>query len=104
MSRLIDADELIKCIKIWEIGTSISSDQKEFIDCINRQLTAFDVDKVVEQIEHRRANFDCKLCKYNDDEKTICSEDCSDALIDDLIKIVKEGGLNERNSFQGKAD
>lgn len=104
MGRLIDADELIKYIKIWEIGTSISSDQKEFIDCVNRQFTAFNVDKVVEQIEHRRANFDCKLCKYNDDEKTICSEDCSDALIDDLIKIVKEGGLNERNSFQGKAD
>ena len=49
--RLIDADELIKYIKIWEIGTSISSDQKEFIDCINKQPTAFDVDKVVEQLE-----------------------------------------------------
>lgn len=48
MSRLIDADELIKYIKIWEIGTSISSDQKEFIDCINRQLTAFDADKIIE--------------------------------------------------------
>ena len=36
---------------------------------------------------YRRANFDCKLCKYNDDEKTICSEDCSDALIDGLIEI-----------------
>lgn len=93
MSRLIDADELIKYIKIWEIGTSISSDQKEFIDCVNKQPTAFDVDKVVEQIEHRRANFDCKLCKYNDDEKTICSEDCSDALIDDLLEIVKGGGV-----------
>ena len=104
MSRLIDADDLIEYIKIWDIGNSISSDQKEFIDCVNRQFTAFNVDKVVEQIEHRRANFDCKLCKYNDDEKTICSEDCSGALIDDLIKIVKEGGLNERNSFQGKAD
>lgn len=31
--RLIDADELIKYIKIWEIGMSISSDQKEFINC-----------------------------------------------------------------------
>ena len=93
MSRLIDADDLIKYIKIWEIGTSISSDQKEFIDCVNRQPTAFDANKVVEQIEHRRASFDCKLCKYNDDEKTICNEDCSDALIDDLIKIVKEGGV-----------
>ncbi len=49
--RLIDADELIKYIKIWEIGTSISSDQKEFIDCINNQPTAFDVDKVIEQME-----------------------------------------------------
>ena len=51
MSRLIDADELIKYIKIWEIGTSISSDQKEFIDCVNNQPTAFDLDKVVEQLE-----------------------------------------------------
>lgn len=42
---------------------------------------------------YRRANFDCKLCKYNDDEKTICSEDCSDALIDGLIEIVKGGGV-----------
>jgi len=52
MSRLIDADELIKYIKIWEIGTSISSDQKEFIDCVNKQPTVFDVDKVVEQLEN----------------------------------------------------
>ena len=49
--RLIDADELIKYIKIWEIGPSISSDQKEFIDCVNKQPTAFDLDKVVEQLE-----------------------------------------------------
>ena len=52
MSRLIDADELIKYIKIWEIGTSISSDQKEFIDCVNRQFTVFDVEKVIEQLEN----------------------------------------------------
>lgn len=51
MSRLIDADELIKYIKIWEIGTSISSDQKEFVDCINRQPTAFDLDEVVKQLD-----------------------------------------------------
>lgn len=52
MSRLIDADELIKYIKIWEIGTSISSDQKEFIDCVNKQLTDYDVDEVAEQLEN----------------------------------------------------
>lgn len=95
MSRLIDADELIKYIKIWEIGTSISSDQKEFIDCVNNQPTAFDVDKVIEQMEHRIANFDCKSCGYNihDEEKPICREDCSNALIDDLLEIVKGGGV-----------
>lgn len=92
--RLIDADELIKYIKIWEIGTSISSDQKEFIDCVNEQPTAFDVDKVIEKMEDRRANFDCKSCKYNfDDEEPIYNEDCSDALIDGLIEIVKGGGV-----------
>lgn len=51
MSRLIDADDLIEYIKIWEIGNSISSDQKEFIDCVNKQPTVFDVDKVVEQLD-----------------------------------------------------
>lgn len=50
--RLIDADELIEYIKAFEIGTSISSDQKEFIDCVNRQFTVFDVEKVIEQLEN----------------------------------------------------
>lgn len=75
MSRLIDADELIKYIKIWEIGTSISSDQKEFIDCVNEQWTAFDADKVVEQLE------DYLFEKY-------CIE--GDTTIDE---IVKSGGV-----------
>lgn len=77
MSRLIDADELIKYIKIWEIGTSISSDQKEFIDCVNRQFTVFDVEKVIEQLENYLFE------KY-------CIE--GDATIDE---IVKGGGVNE---------
>lgn len=75
--KLIDADELIKYIKIWEIGTSISSDQKEFIDCVNRQFTVFDVEKVIEQLENYLFE------KY-------CIE--GDATIDE---IVKGGGVNE---------
>ena len=77
---LIDADKLKHVIHCTY------SDDLEILEKIDEQTTAFDADKVIEQIEYRRANFDCKLCKYNDDEKTICSEDCSDALIDDLIK------------------
>ena len=87
MIRLIDADKLKHVIHC------AYSDDLEILEKIDEQTTAFDADKVIEQIEYRRANFDCKLCKYNDDEKTICSEDCSDALIDDLIKIVKGGGV-----------
>ena len=85
--RLIDDDKLKHVIHC------AYSDDLEILEKIDNQPTAFDADKVIEQIEYRRANFECKLCKYNDDEKTICSEDCSDALIDDLIKIVKCGGV-----------
>ena len=96
MSRLIDADELIKYIKIWEIGTSISSDQKEFIDCVNKQPTAFDADKFVEQLEDikrkkYRACQDiiCEDCKYSED---CCEGDESDKLaLDMAIELVKGG-------------
>lgn len=53
MSRLIDADDLIEYIKIWDIGMSIDSDQKEFINCINRQPTDFDVEKVTESLMNK---------------------------------------------------
>lgn len=76
MGRLIDADDLIEYIKIWEIGNSISSDQKEFIDCVNEQLTAFDVDNVIEQLE------DYLFEKY-------CIE--GDTTIDEIVK----GGWTE---------
>ena len=81
MSRLIDADELIKYIKIWEIGTRISSDQKEFIDCINEQFTVFNVNKVVESLENG----------YRD---VSSDEDLEwNRAIDYAIKIVKGGGV-----------
>lgn len=90
--KLIDADELIEYIKAFEIGTSISSDQKEFIDCVNKQLTAFDVDKVVEQLEEEKKRA-FKLClgttdstqrlKYIEKEQTIAL----------AIEIVKGGGV-----------
>ena len=91
--RLIDADLLKE-----EINSSLNTGRETFspeiiCDAVDELPTAFNSDKVMEQIEYRRANFDCKLCKYNDDGKTICSEDCSDALIDGLIEIIKGGGI-----------
>ena len=83
MSRLIDADELIKYIKIWEIGTSISSDQKEFIDCVNEQQTAFDADKVVKQLEDRSVL----------SRPVGWSKAYEIITLEDAIKIVKGGGV-----------
>ena len=91
MSRLIDADELIEYIKIWEIGTSISSDQKEFIDCINRQSTAFDVDKVVEQVEKLADEANDKILEAG--ELQLYYDGYEDAMRT-AVEIVKGGGVD----------
>ena len=83
MSRLIDADELIKYIKIWGIGTSIMSDQREFIDCVNEQPTAFDADKVVEQLEML---IEDKVSESGDDWYTA-------QCLNEAVEIVKGGGV-----------
>lgn len=90
MSRLIDTDKLIHAL-----ANDFISGKKTLGQVIDEQPTAFDVDKVIEQMEQRIANFDCRLCKYNfdDEEKPICREDCSDVLIDSLLEIVKGGGV-----------
>lgn len=98
MSRLIDADELIEYIKAFEIGTSISSDQKEFIDCVNRQLTVFDVDEVVRQIKDIKdkeyeacTDQKCGCCKYL--STCSCGDKAGKLALDCAIEIVKEGGV-----------
>ena len=90
--RLIDADELIKYIKIWEIGTSISSDQKEFINCVNEQLTVFDLDKVVKQLKDLKAMYWFSIANTGDKKLDIAYENVGNAL-DRVIEIVKGGGV-----------
>lgn len=92
MGRLIDADELIKYIKIWEIGTSISSDQKEFIDCVNNQPTAFSVDKVVEQLKELKMRYYLTIANTGDKKLDVAYENVGNAL-DRAIEIVKESGV-----------
>lgn len=99
MGRLIYADELIKYIKIWEIGTSISSDQKEFIDCVNDQPTVFDVDEVVRQIKDIKdkeyvacTDQECGYCKYF--STCSCGDKADKLALDKAIEIVKGGGVD----------
>lgn len=92
MSRLIDADDLIEYIKIWDIGNSISSDQKEFIDCVNRQFTAFNVDKVVEQLEELKMRYFLTIANTGDADKDCAYKNIANT-IDKAIKIVQGGGV-----------
>lgn len=93
--RLIDADLLKDAIEKEKNDNDYMcrlclESTKEIID---EQPTAFDVDKVIEQMEQRIANFDCKSCRYGNAECEVCDKDCSDALIDDLLDIIKGGGV-----------
>nr|DAL19495.1 MAG TPA_asm: hypothetical protein [Caudoviricetes sp.] len=93
MGRLIDADELIKYIKIWEIGMSISSDQKEFINCVNEQFTAFDLDKVVEQLKQLKMKYFLTIANTGDADKDCAYKNIANT-IDRAIEIVKGGGVD----------
>lgn len=90
--RLIDADELIKYIKIWEIGMSISSDQKEFINCVNEQFTAFDLDKVVEQLKQLKMKYFLTIANTGDADKDCAYKNIANT-IDRAIEIIKGGGV-----------
>lgn len=96
--RLIDADELIEYIKAFEIGTSISSDQKEFINCVNKQPTAFDIDEVIRQIKDIKdkeyvacTDQECGYCKYF--STCSCGDNADKLALDCAIEIVKGGGV-----------
>ena len=94
MSRLIDADDLIEYIKIWDIGNSISSDQKEFIDCVNRQFTAFNVDKVVEQLKDLKVRYFLTIANTGDADKDCAYKNIANT-IDKAIVIVKGSGVDD---------
>lgn len=90
--RLIDADKLKHTIHC------AYSDDLEILEKIDEQPTAYDVDKVVEQLEDikrkkYRACQDviCEDCKYS---KDCCECDEGDKLaLDMAIEIVKGGGV-----------
>lgn len=77
MSRLIDAEELKKRIHC------LYSDDLEILEKIDEQPTAFDVEKVVEQLESLSR---CSTWNHNSD-----NIDRNAA-----IEIVKRGGRDEK--------
>lgn len=92
MSRLIDADDLINYIKIWDIGNSIDYSQEKFIDCVKEQFTAFNVNNVVKQLEKLKMRYFLTIANTGDTVKDYTYENIANA-IDKAIEIVKGGGI-----------
>lgn len=94
MGRLIDADELKKNIAKWLKPSSPDESKMVAVDDIaisvmmeiGEQPTAFDVDKVVEQLEEVRDEL-LHSTDYNNDIINYCLD-----WFDIAIEIVKGGG------------
>ena len=98
MGRLIDESEAIELIKGSDELTDYQKD--ESITCIRACKTAYDPDKVLQQLEERTAFL--KGCtKYGNKTAkqqaksydTMMMYEIKD-LVDDLIEIVKGGGVD----------
>ena len=76
--RLVDADKLIEELNKNSIFRTVTNAEgKNAIEIIEEQPTAFDVDKVVEQLE----------------EESILAEKKVVVCLDEAIEIVEAGGI-----------
>lgn len=85
--RLIDADKIIDSLGGSDMDFAIGA-------VIDEQPTAFDVDKVVEQLEEVEKIMTSPVTKDCFGEECRAS-DCTVCLISKAIEIVKGGELNE---------
>ena len=87
--RLIDADTLIKDLSYLYTKNHIPVDMraKETLSTIMEQPTAYDADKVAEELKRIRAKKTCNK------EKCDTKEICRICVVDDAIEIVKQGGV-----------
>lgn len=81
--RLIDADELKRMLDegVWN----------DVFEVVDNEPTAYDADKVVEQLEEQRAVAFLTLANTGDKESDFAYKKVADYL-DKAIEIVKKGG------------
>ena len=92
MSRLIDADKLLNKIDAYMCG---SQDVMFVKELIKQQPTAFDVDKVVEQLEEKRFKTNWFMANIINDTTRFPIERNRAFAYDTAIEIVKAGGIDE---------
>jgi hypothetical protein len=91
MSRLVDIDEVIRVAE----NTFPQEDVRKIMWILCHTPTAYDVEKVVAELEEMikpKQFYFCKYakggCKYIDDDK----KDCMECVVEHAIEIVKRGG------------
>ena len=83
MGRLIDADAFLQNLINCDIGRKSF---EKVIEAVKKQPTAYDPDKVVEQLEDRSEEYNSGVRLHGKPEEM---------LTDDAIEIVKGGGVDE---------
>lgn len=86
--RLIDADELKKNLKSVTLSNGTLLNTNTVLLLLDKYPTAYDVDKVVEQLEELTEE-ECTL-----HECGIRSERCKPCIAKKAIEIVKAGGID----------
>ena len=103
MSDLISRSELLKEIEKYKFGAISNDIEREYIkntilDFINFQPTAYDIDKVVEELEIRvnEANNNC-LCEMHENGHTLDFENENGRIkgLKEAIEIVKQGDVSD---------
>ena len=87
MSDLISRSELISIIESEYREYGDDYDIEQILGDIEDMPTAFDIDRVVEELELIRAKKTCNK------EKCDTKEICRICVVDDAIEIVKRGGV-----------
>ena len=101
--RLVDSDKLLDDMK-KELEKAVNDENLDKDECmviltsaialkdfVNRQPTAFDVEKVVEQLEKSHFHTDATF-----DDDGYCNDDSEEVVnLNEAIEIIRKGGIDE---------